>query len=148
MGYAGAPHVQTISRRSILLGGTSAVTLALGFAFRSFARETITLNEFLALSATLTGVPDLDATAAGKLLDGFLSTGHGAELAAMIAEGESGGAFADEIVAAWYSGRYATAAGPAAFNLPDALLWRALDFTKPPGRCGGSTGYWSEEPKL
>ena len=68
--------------------------------------------------------------------------------AAMIAEGESGGAFADEIVAARYSGRYATAAGPAAFNLPDALLWRALDFTKPPGRCGGSTGYWSEEPKL
>lgn len=138
--------MQTISRRSMLLGGTSAVTLALGFALRTSARDTIT--EFRALSVRLTGVPDLDATAAGKLLDGFLSTGHGGELGAMIAEGGSGGAFADEIVAAWYSGRYATAAGPAAFNLPDALLWRALDFTKPPGRCGGSTGYWSEQPKL
>ena len=138
--------MQTISRRGIILGGTSAATFALGFPLRSIARETITLDEFLALSARLTGEPDLDATAAAQLLGGFLSTGHGPELAAMIVEGGSGGAFANEIVAAWYSGRYATATGTAAFNLPDALLWRALDFTKPPGRCGGSTGYWANEP--
>ena len=77
--HAGAFHVPTISRRFMILGGTSAATLALGFPFRSAAREVITLDEFLALSSRLTGAPDLDATAAAKLLDGFLSTGHGAD---------------------------------------------------------------------
>ena len=85
-------------------------------------------------------------TAAAKLLDGFMSMGRGAELAALIAGGASSGALADEIVAAWYSGSYATRTGVAAFNLTDALVWRALDFTKPPGRCGGPTGYWAHEP--
>ena len=70
-----------------------------------------------------------------------------AELAALVAEGGSGGAFANEIVAAWYSGSYVTSAGPAAFNLPDALVWRALDFTKSPGHCGGPTGYWADGPQ-
>ena len=137
--------MHTISRRGMILGGAGA-TLALGFPFQSCARETIGLDEFLALSARLTGAPHLDASAAAKLLDGLLSTGHGAELAALIARGASSGTLADEIVAAWFSGSYATSAGAAAFNLPDALLWRALDFTKPPGRCGGATGYWANEP--
>src|SRR5512139_1531835 len=71
--HAGAFHVQTISRRSMILGGTSAATLALGFPLRSAARELITLDEFLALSSRLTGAPNLDVTAASKLLDGFMS---------------------------------------------------------------------------
>jgi hypothetical protein len=145
--HAGAFHVQTISRRSMILGGTSAATLALGFPLRSAARELITLDEFLALSSRLTGAPNLDVTAASKLLDGFMSIGRSAELAELVASGASGGALADEIVAAWYSGSYVTSAGPAAFNLPDALVWRALDFTKPPGLCGGATGYWAAPPQ-
>jgi hypothetical protein len=131
----------------MIVGGAGAATVALAFPLRSAAREAITLDEFLALSARLTGAADLDATAAAELLDGLLSTGHGAELAALVASGAGSGALADDIVAAWYSGRYATAAGPAAFNLPDALVWRALDFTKVPGVCGGGTGYWASEPQ-
>jgi len=147
--HAGAFHVQTISRRGMILGGTSAATLALGFPLRSSARETVTVDEFRSLSARLTGagLPDLDATATAKLLDGFMSRGRGAELAALIADGASSGALADEIVAAWYSGSYATAAGLAAFNLTDALVWDALDFTKPPSLCGGATGYWAAPPQ-
>ena len=56
------------------------------------------------------------------------------------------GALADDIVAAGYSGAYQTAAGLADFNLTHALVWRALDFTKPPGLCGGPTGYWADAP--
>jgi hypothetical protein len=41
----------------------------------------------------------------------------------------------------------ATAAGLAAFNLTDALVWNALDFTKAPGLCGGGTGYWAAPPQ-
>lgn len=144
-----ACHVQTISRRSMILGGTSAATLALGLPLRSSAREAVTVDEFRSLSARLTGVDasDLDVTAAAKVLGGLISTGHGAELAALIASGTSSGALANDIVAAWYSGRYDTSAGLAAFGLTNALLWRALDFTKPPGLCGGSTGYWAAPPQ-
>jgi hypothetical protein len=131
----------------MIVGGAGAATVALAFPLGSAAREAITLDEFLALSARLTGAADLDATAAVELLDGLLSTGHGAGLAVLVAEGGSGGALADEIVAAWYSGSYATSAGTAAFNLTDALVWRALDFTKVPGICGGGTGYWASEPQ-
>jgi hypothetical protein len=141
--------VLTISRRYMILGGTSATTLALGFPLRSVARETVTVDEFRALSAGLTGVDaaNLDATAAGKLLDGFLSTGRGAELAALVASRASSGALADDVVASWYSGNYRTATGMATFGLTNALLWKALDFAKPPGRCGGATGYWADAPQ-
>jgi hypothetical protein len=141
--------MQQISRRGVILGGASAATLAIGLPLRAGARETISVDAFRALSARLTGVDaaDLDMAASAKLLDGFLSTGHETALAALIAGGANNGALANEIVAAWYSGSYATVAGPAAFNLPDALLWRALTFTKPPGRCGGVTGYWAEAPE-
>ncbi len=65
----------------------------------------------------------------------------------MSSDGAISGTLADEIVAAWYSGSYATSAGLAAFNLTDALVWDALDFTKPPGLCGGATGYWAAPPQ-
>jgi hypothetical protein len=54
------------------------------------------------------------------------------------------GPLADSIVAALYSGRYASRVGPATIDLNQALLWTVLDFTKPPGVCGGETGYWAE----
>jgi hypothetical protein len=140
----------TISRRSLILGGASAATtVAVGFPLPAGALGTITVDQFRALSARLTGasVTELDATTAGKLLDGFISMGRGPDLAALAADpGVSTGAVADDIVAAWYSGNYDTSAGLAAFSLTNALLWNALDFTKPPGLCGGQTGYWADAP--
>jgi hypothetical protein len=140
----------TMTRRSLILGGASAATVAAGFPLTAFAQETITVDRFRALSARLTGaeMTDLDATVASKLLDGFISLGRGPDLALLAGDPESGaGTLADEIVAAWYSGLYATSAGLAAFGLPSALLWKALDFTKPPGFCGGNTGYWADAPQ-
>jgi Membrane bound FAD containing D-sorbitol dehydrogenase len=137
----------TITRRDLIVGTTGAVTIAVGFSHVAQPRETITLDEFRALSAKLTGVDaaSLDPTAATKLLDGFLSLGHGPDLAALASEhGTDTGPLANEIVAAWYSGRYASRAGPATINLNQALLWTVLDFTKPPGDCGGETGYWAK----
>jgi len=138
-----------MTRRSLLLGGASAATLAVGFPLSPGARETITIDQFRALSAKLTGarVTHLDATAAGKLLDGFISMGRGADLAVLATDsGTSVGTLPDDIVAAWYSGLYDTSAGLATFDLTKALLWDALDFTKPPGLCGGATGYWADAP--
>lgn len=140
----------TISRRSLILGGASAATMAVGFPLPAFAQETITVDEFRTVSARLTGadVTDLDETAAGKLLDGFISMGRGPELALLAADaGMRAGKAADDIVAAWYSGNHDTSAGLATLGLTNALLWNALDFTKPPGHCGGQTGYWGDPPQ-
>ncbi len=138
----------TMSRRSLILGGASAATLAITFPLAADARETITVDQFCALSARLTGVTNLDATTAGKLLDGFIAMGRGPELALLAADpGISAGTLADAIVAAWYSGNYDTKAGLATLGLTNALLWKALNFTKPPGICGRATGYWADAPQ-
>jgi hypothetical protein len=137
---------QTIARRDLIIGGASAATVAV-VSFPVGAQGTITVDQFRALSARLTGVAvmELDATAAGKLLAGFISMGRGGELA-RLAAGRRGtrGTLANDIVAAWYSGRYVTRAGAAAIDLRNALVWKALHFTKPRGDCGGVTGYWAE----
>jgi hypothetical protein len=137
---------QTIARRGLIIGGASAATVAV-VPLPAGAQDTITVDQFRALSARLTGVAvaDLDPIAAGKLLAGFISLGRGGNLARLVADpGLTGGALADDIVAAWYSGSYVTRAGEAAIDLRNALVWKALDFTKPRGECGGATGYWAE----
>jgi hypothetical protein len=140
----------TFSRRALILGGACALSAASAFPFFAGANETITVEEFRALSARLTGasLTDLNATASAKLLDGFLSTGRGEDLAHLAADpGAKVGPLADDIVAAWYSGNYQTAAGLASIGLPSALLWDALNYTKPSGFCGGLTGYWGDAPQ-
>jgi hypothetical protein len=137
---------QTIARRSLIIGGASAATVTV-VPLAASAQDAITVDQFRALSARLTGVAvaKLDATAAGKLLAGFISMGHGGDLALLAADpGMTGGMLANDIVAAWYSGSYTTRAGEAASDLRYALVWNALDFTKPRGVCGGATGYWAE----
>ena len=138
-----------ITRRSVVISGAAATALTAGFPLPVAAQETVTVDQFRALSARLTGaaVSDLDAAMAGKLLDAFLSMGREPALRRLAADrGLSAGPVADDIVAAWYSGTYKTPAGLAVAGFTDALLWNALDFTKPPGECGGETGYWADPP--
>ena len=139
----------TISRRGLILGSASAAGLAFAFPLSADTGDTITVEQFRALSARLTGASlgDLDRGAAAKLLAGFISVGRGADLARLAADpGASAGTLATDIVAAWYSGTYRTATGLASFGLASALLWEALDFTKPAGFCGGRLGYWADAP--
>jgi hypothetical protein len=142
--------MKTISRRGLILGCVGAATLAVVFPRPAAAQATITVEEFRALSARLTGtgMSGLNVVSAGDLLGGFLSMGHGPDLARLAADpGAREGPLADDIVAAWYSGRYDTRNGLATIGLANALLWTALDFTKPPGLCGGATGYWADAPQ-
>ena len=61
-----------ITRRRVVVGGASAGLLAGGFALPTGAQATVTVDQFLALWARLTraAASDLDATMAGKLLEG------------------------------------------------------------------------------
>jgi hypothetical protein len=72
------------SRRDLILAAvTAAIASAgtLGFPRALFAASDVTSEAFLAFSERVTGVPDLDADVATTILGGFLSTGHGDELA-------------------------------------------------------------------
>jgi hypothetical protein len=51
------------------------------------------------------------------------------------------------IVAEWYSGMYEAGQGPAVATFEDALLWRALSYTKPLADCGGEMGHWAAPPQ-
>jgi hypothetical protein len=150
----------TMTRRSALLSGAGVAALtavaAAGLPLPAGAQPPITAtpitaDQFLALSSRLTGaaVADLDRTMAATLRDGFIAAGRGGALAELAARPEAGtGPLADDLVAAWYSGLYTQADGSQAIaGYTGALLWTALDFTKPPGFCGGETGYWADPPQ-
>jgi hypothetical protein len=139
----------TMSRRELVLSGASLAILASTVPLGALSGEQVSVDAFRALSARLTGasLADLDASAAAELLAGFVSRGLGAEIARLAADSSArGGRVVNDIVAAWYSGSYATSAGLASFGLTRALLWNALDYTKPPGLCGGTIGYWADPP--
>lgn len=142
-----------VSRRDLLLAGVGAAIAAAGiggFPAVLYAQAAVTVDQFVTLSETLTATKSLDADVAKTLLGGFLATGNGAALAEMVAEEKtftSHTELANAIVAAWYSGVYDTGKGQAVADFTGALLWNALDFTKPFAECGGETGYWAEAPK-
>jgi hypothetical protein len=137
-----------VTRRFVLAGGVSALALAAGAPRLAAAQGTITVEQFRTLSARLTGKPisDLDPTMAGKLLDGLRSIDAAPGLRLLLDDPQvSTGTIADEIVAGWYSG-LSERAGPQVAGFIQALVWQALDFTKPFGFCGGATGYWADAP--
>jgi hypothetical protein len=136
------------SRRTVVGGLGAALAAGLLPAAPAQAQTSLDLDRFLALSSRLTGAPldALDRDAAGSLLSAFLSAGRARDLAALAADPAGDPAFVTDLVAAWYSGLYESKAGTAVATYNGALVWRALDFTKPLGNCGGETGYWSQPP--
>jgi Membrane bound FAD containing D-sorbitol dehydrogenase len=141
--------VTPFSRRDLLLRSAAAAIAAAGaggFPTTLYAAAAVTLDQFLLLSKDLTEAGDLDSDMANKLLGGFLATGHGEGLAKLFA-GQAEPELANAIVAAWYSGVYDSGQGPAVAGFDQALLWQAMNFTKPFADCGGETGYWSEPPR-
>ena len=97
----------TISRRGLILGSASAASLAFALPLSASTGDTITVEQFRALSVTGASLGDLDMGAAAKLLAGFISMGVAPDLARLAADpGASAGTLATDIVAAWYSGLY------------------------------------------
>lgn len=140
-----------MTRRALMLGSAGmSLALAAGLARPAKARDTIALDDFLKVSERLTGAQasDLDPEAARTILDGLVSIGRGPGLALLSEDPDvSAGTVADDIVAAWYSGVCDTDRGEALATFTGALVWNALDYTKPFGSCGGETGYWAEPPQ-
>jgi hypothetical protein len=140
-----------MTRRALALTGVSmSIAFASGHAFPARSQETITVDQFRNLSARLTGaaVPDLDAGVAEKILEGLLAIGRAPGLKLLANDPTIfTGTVAEDIIASWYSGIYETGQGEILATFNDALVWTALDYTKPFGSCGGETGYWAEPPQ-
>ena len=106
------------------------------------------LKRFRALSSRLTGFPEnaLDPALAGDLMDGLRAAGDGAGLERLLAGADGEHDLARRIAVAWYSGIHPTAKGAAVATFQDALVWRTLDFTKPPGDCSAEPDDWARPP--
>lgn len=141
-----------ISRRDLLRSSVSVASiLVFGTQFSAPAQAATspTLDQFLALSRTLTGQTSLDNDMGSRILDAFVSSGHAEELAKLIAVSTPESSelkIADAVVAAWYSGLSPLPGALQVTGFNEALVWNAMSFTKPWGNCGGEMGYWSEPP--
>ncbi|HSM57781.1 MAG TPA: sugar dehydrogenase complex small subunit [Candidatus Sulfomarinibacteraceae bacterium] len=127
------------------------------------------LDQFLALSAVLTGVANLDPTLGRVYLnalragdfelapaDLYRRAGFSPDAAPSlddvensgIFDDEATGALADTIIRYWYTGVYDTPDGePAVATFVDALAWKALPWTKPNSICA-QPGFWEKRPNL
>jgi hypothetical protein len=130
----------------------------------------LALDDFLTLSAVLTGVENLNPLLGAVYLQSlhassqlgatpaelFEQAGFAAGAPAPTVEDlEASGLFAqeamrtlaDKITEYWYTGVYDTPDGEEAVaTFVDALAWQTLRFTKPPTICG-APDFWTEPPE-
>jgi hypothetical protein len=138
-------------------------------ATATLSPDGLQLEEFLALSAVLTGIENLDPVLGHVYLQslqassdfevslaelyeraGFRAAGPPTDVEALANAGtfaaETTQKLADKIIEYWYTGVYDTAGGEQAVaTFVDALAWKALHYTKPPTICA-SPGFWAERP--
>ncbi len=129
------------------------------------------LEQFLMLSAVLTGVENLDRVVGRVYLESLQASGEfevaldelyeqagfadGAAPSTIEALQENGifdseatSALADKIIELWYTGVYTTPEGEQMVaTYVDALAWKVLSFTKPNTICG-SPGFWEARPEV
>lgn len=112
------------------------------------ADHPVLLEQLLALSRGWTGRVKLDEASGAALLAGLLAARDPPRLQRELADAARSpdSPLAATIIAAWYSGVLEVDGQARLLAYGDALLWQALDFTKPPGQCGGATGYWAAAP--
>lgn len=122
--------------------GRRAFIAALGMVIPWFRAmppaQSVSLDNFLALSVRLTGYTDLDRTIGGILLNNLLTApGTAARLARPDA------ALERDIIVAWYTGVQEVRGEAHVVTHAGALQWRALGMLAP-GLCAGPFGTWAK----
>jgi len=141
------PHTTpTLNRRAILRLGSGTALFLAGNGF-AWAAELFDSARFVQLSSKLLQMDadTLDGDLADGLLTGLRADGKEEALKAL-ADGKPDLQLEQQVIAGWYSGVQETAAGENLIAYMDALMWDAMDYTKPQGWCGGETGYWALPP--
>lgn len=141
------PERSGLTRRQVLAwsGGTA---LALVLGGRVSAASPASLEDFLALSARLVGRPGgaLSNQLGESYFRALLSRGLGETLTGL-RDGDAAPEIETSMISNWYTGVAETKGGDEVATYTEALMWDALDFTKPMGWCGGETGYWATAPE-
>ncbi len=136
----------TLTRRRLLSAVSAISVLSLTqMPGRAFAAN-LDVEAFLALSQKLVGRDELIEEIAAEMLKAFAAAGR-MDVISELAESNSNDAVADEIVAAWYTGESPDPDDPEVLTYTEALIWQAMDYTKPLAVCGGGVGYWGEPPE-
>lgn len=145
MAHSVSTRSGTMTRREMLSAVSATSVLALThMPSRAFA-ATLDVDALLSLSQNLVGQDDLSKDIAAAMLDAFSVTGQKEAISAL-ADGKNDDAMANEIVAAWYTGVSPDPDDLDVITYTDALMWQAMDYTKPLAYCGGGMGYWAEPP--
>jgi len=136
-----------LTRRNILALGTCTAALTLVGPRFSLASAPFDSDQFIDLSARLLELDraSLDEDIAEQLLSALIANGKEAALKALAA-GHADRELGQEIVIDWFSGVCKRGDVEEVVTYTDALVWDALDYTKPQGVCGGDTGYWAAAP--
>lgn len=144
-------HNKTVSRRDFLLkaSAVSALLLLPGAAWArgslSALSDSFDLDDFLALSQEQLKQTDLSKDFAASIFKTFTDMGQENALVTL-ASGRQNPELSNLIVSTWYTGVSPNDDDPHVLEYTDALIWNALDYTKPMGFCGDGFGYWADPP--
>ncbi|WP_051201575.1 sugar dehydrogenase complex small subunit [Paracoccus aminophilus] len=118
----------------------------IGLPGEARAAQAADLDAFMALSKTLTESSALDGGMGNAVYEACLDAGMGETIGKLVTDpaDKASAKVANQIVAAWYSGM--TPDGKGVTDFTEALVWKALSFSKPWGMCGGAYGYWGDAP--
>ena len=137
-----------LTRRRTIAGLVAVPALTLA-PFAPTQAASSRLAAFRALSARLTGfdIDDIHPDRALGIVEALLVADEGPALDRLLA-GKDGGdtSLAARIAEAWYLGLHPGPQHSPARLFHAALVWRALDFTQPPGLCDSAPGAWQQPP--
>lgn len=147
MTFRNANAPATLSRRSLLSAASAFSVLSLSqWPTGAFAAG-MDIDAFTLLSQKLVQQDKLSSDIAGKMLSAFEDISATDRLA-KLAQGDTDTEIANSIVSAWYTGESPNPDDLQVLTYTDALIWDAMDYTKPMAYCGGAMGYWADPPEV
>lgn len=147
MTQAKPPKSTQFSRREFLSAVSAISVLAVTQWPRGALAANFDVDAFLALSQEQLGETYLSKDVAAAMLKAYGTIGKTDALAALAA-GSADAELANSLVAAWYTGESPDPTALQVLDYTDALIWQAMDYTKPMGYCGGEQGYWADPPDV
>ena len=147
MTFRNANAPATLSRRSLLSAASAFSVLSLSqWPTGAFAAG-MDIDAFTLLSQKLVQQDRLSSDIAGNMLSAFEDISASDRLA-KLAQGDADTEIANSVVSAWYTGESPNPDDLQVLTYTDALIWDAIDYTKPMAYCGGAMGYWADPPEV